>query len=317
MLRTRDLKYQFPLMRGEDVRAVQQALIAVRAVPPCGVADGIFGQSTQLSVRGFQEPRRLAVDGVVGNDTWTALFEASAAAPGTQIQAASSELPPAEAAPQQAQISPQFPIPPTAAPPPLNRDQARRAKQWIMRNFGPAVTAAATAPFDADLVCAIVCKETANVWLGWTDRMSAEDVLARCVFDASGDFPGTSRRAFPQNTAAFRARFGNDLTEDLIAEANRARALRKLPPAEWVYKGYGIFQYDLQHITTDEAFFRDKLWRDMGQCLDRLFHELRQKLADAHGDLPDAIRRYNGSGDKAQEYMAHVLLLRSWCAEQS
>jgi hypothetical protein len=318
MLRTRDLKYQFPLMRGDDVRAVQQALIAIKAAPPCGVADGIFGQSTEASVRGFQEPRRLAVNGVVDDDTWTALFtEAGAAASGVQIQAASAALQPGTAPRQPAAASiQQFAIPATANPPPLNQAQAQKAKRWMMQNFGPAITASAVAPFDADLVCAIACKETANVWLGWTDQMSADDLLARCVFDASGDFPGTSRSAFPQNTAAFRAGFGDDLTDDLIAEANRARALRKFPPAQWVYKGYGIFQYDLQHIQTDEAFFRDKLWRQMDQCLDRLFRELSRKLTDAGGDVPDAIRRYNGSGPRATEYMAHVLLMRSWCAEQ-
>jgi hypothetical protein len=318
MLQTRTLKYQFPLMRGEDVRAVQQALIASQATPPCGVADGLYGAGTAASVRGFQDKNQLAADGIVGNDTWAALFRASSAAPGIHIRAAASALEGARPAVSQDRTPPTIPVPATADPPPLNRDQTRRAKQWLMRNFGDAINAATSGtPFDADLVCAIACKETANVWLRWIDTMTPDEVLARCVFDASGDAPNSSRSAFPQNTQAFRDRFGDELTQMLIEEANRARALRKLDPAQWVYKGYGIFQYDLQHIPDDEAFFRGKRWSNMSDCLDRLLRELREKLRAANGDLTEAVRRYNGSGPKAEEYKAHVLAMRDWCAEQT
>jgi hypothetical protein len=133
------------------------------------------------------------------------------------------------------------------------------------------------------------------------------------VFDASGDAPGTSRAAFPRDTAAFRDRYP-DLADTLIEEANRSRALRKLPRAAWVYKGYGIFQYDLQHIEQDEEFFRDKKWSDFDACMERFMREMRRKLADAGGDLRDAVRRYNGRGAKAEEYAGHVMLMRYWLA---
>ena len=51
---TRLLSYQFPLTRGEDVRAVQQALIALQIKPPCGSADGVFGFATAATVKSFQ-----------------------------------------------------------------------------------------------------------------------------------------------------------------------------------------------------------------------------------------------------------------------
>src|SRR5262249_55593608 len=80
----RDLSFRFPLMCGDDVRHVQQALI--RAGKLSGTADGIFGEQTKAAVRDFQkEPNAdnpiIAVDGIVGRDTWSALFSERAAVP--------------------------------------------------------------------------------------------------------------------------------------------------------------------------------------------------------------------------------------------
>ncbi|MGE0222934.1 MAG: peptidoglycan-binding protein [Acetobacteraceae bacterium] len=312
MDRLRNLRYVFPLMRGEDVRTVQQALIAARASPPCGVADGIYGDSTRRSVIGFQTEAGLEPDGVVGPDTWKALIQKAGSAPAAPLRNAQRVLADLHIAqPAEPALGPP---PQSATEPPLNRAQARRVKAWLDQNFGPQIEAAIQGtPIDKDLVCAIACKETAPMWLGWIDALSRDEVLARCVFDASGDAPSTSRRAFPRDTAEFRDRYP-DLADPLIEEANRSRALRKLRPASWVYKGYGIFQYDLQHIGQDETFFRDRKWADFDACMDRFMREMRRKLADADGDLREAVRRYNGSGPKAEEYADHVMLMRHWLA---
>ena len=97
--------------------------------------------------------------------------------------------------------------------------------------------------------------------------------------------------AFPVNAAAFRDRYGDAITEELIDEANKTRALQGWGPEKWLYKGYGIYQYDLQHFPTDEAWFRDKKWATMDGCLSRLLQELKAKHAAANGDLRDTIRR--------------------------
>ncbi len=136
--------------------------------------------------------------------------------------------------------------------------------------------------------------------------MAPEEVLGYCVFDASGDAADTRRTAFPANTAAFRKAYGDAITNMLIAEANASRLLRDLPWVEWVYKGYGIFQYDLQHIKTDETFFTARQWYDFDQCMDRLLVELNLKMQSHHNDLALAIVAYNGSGTRAEQYGRHV-----------
>lgn len=69
---TRLLKLISPNMQGDDVEAVQRALIATGADI---AADGIFGPATERAVRRYQNAKGgLAVDGQVGPQTWAALL---------------------------------------------------------------------------------------------------------------------------------------------------------------------------------------------------------------------------------------------------
>ncbi len=61
---------------GDDVRDVQQRLLALQASIDADELDGRFGPSTEVAVRAFQAERRLPVDGLVGPDTWSQLVEA-------------------------------------------------------------------------------------------------------------------------------------------------------------------------------------------------------------------------------------------------
>lgn len=71
MMLERNLDFRFPLVRGEDVRTVQLALI--RAGSLRGDADGVFGPATRDAVLAYQRRERLAADGVIGPLTWTRL----------------------------------------------------------------------------------------------------------------------------------------------------------------------------------------------------------------------------------------------------
>jgi putative peptidoglycan binding protein len=342
---TRELRYEFPLIRGEDVRAVQQALIALHIQPPCGAADGVFGKMTAVTVESFQRQynlvgrssgEALALDGAVGEQTWGAIFNRAIAVNATaariqsaavSIQAAAVSIQPAAVSvpaaaaggPSAQTVAIQGQGPNTAGSvkpsPCLNAAHVQIVRNWMSSNFGAEIEAAtAGSPFDVNLVCAIACQETALVWLPWIDTMSPQEVLTHCVFDASGDAPRTTRRSFPANTAAFRNKFGDAVTQQLINAANEMRSLRRMPPAQWVYKGYGIFQYDLQNMLTDPDFFVQGQWSDFRACLDRLMKLLHEKLNSAGGDLQEAVRRYNGEGAAAEQYAANVMQMRDWSA---
>jgi N-acetylmuramoyl-L-alanine amidase len=60
---------------GESIRDIQDRLLGLglSTVPD---PEGEFGEGTRAAVARFQESRGLAVDGIVGPDTWRALYEA-------------------------------------------------------------------------------------------------------------------------------------------------------------------------------------------------------------------------------------------------
>lgn len=187
--------------------------------------------------------------------------------------------------------------------------------RWIVSNFGPELSdAVRSTPFTAPLLCAIACREAGAYWLPLTAHMSAAQILGLCVYDASGDFPGTSRSAFPANRAQFQLAYGETFTKMLVDEANKARAARGLSPAQYLYKGYGLFQYDLQFVRSDQVFFQSKLWYNFTECVSRAVAELKKTYA-ATGDIQDAVRAYNGSGPNAEQYARDVMRLLPFCEE--
>ena len=200
---------------------------------------------------------------------------------------------------------------------PIDPNQARTVAHWLKSRYHAKMQAAVSGtPFSIDHLCGMVCQESAYFWVGLIDRLPESEILARCVLDASGDYPGTDRSAFPVNSAAFRERFGNDFTNMLIAEANATRAIRGFRPQHWVYKGYGIFQFDLQAVLVpaDRPFFENKQWYSFDTCLARATGELKEKYRATH-DVWKAIKAYNGSGASATEYANNVLQFTDICAE--
>ena len=203
---------------------------------------------------------------------------------------------------------------------PISQAQCIKATNWLITNFGDKIKSAVNGtPFTVNHVCAIACQETAQRWLLWIDEYNVDTVLARCVFDASGDMKGTTRNAFPKNKAEFQAKYGEEFTKMLIDEANKMRAMPQpgykhgYHPADYLYKGYSIFQYDLQNVVTDRAFFEHKLWYQFDNCLSRLMIELRRKY-NAKQEVWASIKAYNGAGQAAENYKNNVKQFTEWIA---
>lgn len=210
----------------------------------------------------------------------------------------------------------------TSGPQPLataahtERDLAHGVTRWLLTNFGPELNDAVRGSvLTPPLLCAIACREAGMYWLPLTPHPPAAEILGLCVYDASGDVAGAPRNVFPVNTAQFRLAYGDAFTAMLIGEANKARAARGLSPASIVYKGYGIFQYDLQFVRTgDEDFFRSKRWYSFSECVTRAAEELKKNYQRT-GDIQEAVRAYNGSGPRAEQYARDVMRLLPFCEE--
>lgn len=203
---------------------------------------------------------------------------------------------------------------------PINKSQAQKVSAWLKENYLPQIqNAIMGTPWSFEIVASIACQETAYKWLRWVDHYPADIILARCVFDASGEpeFPKNPRHAFPQNRRVFREHYGDAFLEMLVAEGNKQRAMPQPDsiggylPKPFLYKGYGIYQYDLQHVVQDSAFFEKKLWYNMEDCLSRLIKELNTK-AQNRAQLREIVKAYNGSGPRAIEYANNVMQFAEW-----
>ncbi len=69
----RVLKTASPLMKGDDVKAAQNALIKANFSVGKAGADGVYGSGTVAAVKAYQKSKKLTVDGALGKNTCAAL----------------------------------------------------------------------------------------------------------------------------------------------------------------------------------------------------------------------------------------------------
>ena len=192
---------------------------------------------------------------------------------------------------------------------PISLAQSKKVYDFLMLNYEQKfIDATHDTVFNKKHLVAIACQETAIMWVNWISKYDATTILKRCVLDGTGDTKDTQgqRSAFPKNKVDFVTRYPSSLLDMLIEEGNKTRQLRLLNSATILYKGYGVFQYDLQFIINDKIFFENKLWYNIDDCLVRVMKELNTKYASCN-DVRTAIRKYNGSGQRAENYANNVL----------
>ena len=164
--------------------------------------------------------------------------------------------------------------------------------RWFKTNFQDKINAAiAGTPFTLDLMTALACQETGEIWpiLRKTD-LSLDRILELCVGDTI-DAP--NRSAFPRDKAAL---LSVDQGQEMFDIARQAL----VEMAEFIdsYKGaaskankfchgYGMFQFDLQFFKTEPDYFLEKRYAKFDETLGKALTEL------------ESARKKIGLGNKA------------------
>ncbi|XWN29928.1 MAG: SH3 domain-containing protein [Devosia sp.] len=156
---------------------------------------------------------------------------------------------------------------------------------WFKHNFGEKIAAATQGtPISVDLVTAIAVQETGYIWPALIRHHQGDvvAVLEGCVGDTL-DTP--NRRAFPVNRTALEAEPYGEQMFDIgraalagLAELNvDYRRVYERDPDKFC-RGYGILQYDLQHIRSDPDYFLGRQWGNFEICLQKCLNELEYGL---------------------------------------
>lgn len=155
---------------------------------------------------------------------------------------------------------------------------------WFKQHFGAAVQRhLAGTPLSLGLIVAIACQETGAIWSALRRQgLTIPAILALCVGDTLDADKG--RRAFPRSKANLLAHPDGEAIfamarQALVDLAAQVPAYRGAARRDHKFcRGFGMFQYDLQHVRTDPAYFRDRQWQDFEQTLGRCLAVLRAAL---------------------------------------
>lgn len=154
----------------------------------------------------------------------------------------------------------------------------RKRMAWFKKNFSKEINQAVEhTPFNLNLLTAIAIQETSYIW-GSMLSSSPDQVLPYCVGDTL-DTP--DRSAFPINRRDLeeytngKAMF-TIARQALIDVSKHVASFRRVSqnPNKFC-RGYGIFQYDLQHFKTDPNFFLNQEWHHFSYCLAKVMKELK------------------------------------------
>jgi len=157
--------------------------------------------------------------------------------------------------------------------------------RWFKQHFHSDIEAAvAGTPFDLDMMTALACQETGEIWpvLRKDPQLTVNDIVALCVGDTLDADKG--RRAFPKTKAELIAAPNGQAMFDiarqgLVDMAAHIKSYRGAAsnPNKFVH-GFGIWQYDLQFFRTDPQYFLQKRYETVSGTLGKALGELTEAL---------------------------------------
>ena len=157
--------------------------------------------------------------------------------------------------------------------------------KWFKENFHVEVERAiAGTPFTLDLLVALACQETGDVWpiLRRKPELTLDRILALCVGDTI-DFkpPDDGRKAFPKNKAALLAVPRGDemfaIARQALVEMGQFIPGFQVSNPNKFCRGFGMFQFDLQFFKEDPDYFLEKRYEKFSETLGRAIGELTDK----------------------------------------
>jgi hypothetical protein len=158
---------------------------------------------------------------------------------------------------------------------------------WFKQQFsGEIQSALAGTPFDLDMLVAIACQETGEIWpILRKKSLSLDRITALCVGDTI-DFQGPrkGRQAFPRNKDEFVAaqngqmmfQIARSALEDMAAFIP-GYASSVANPNKFCH-GFGVFQRDIQFFKDDPSYFLQRRYEKFSESLGQALDELRGGL---------------------------------------
>jgi hypothetical protein len=153
--------------------------------------------------------------------------------------------------------------------------------RWFKENFHAKILPALEGtPFTLDLLTALACQETGEVWpILRKQPLSVARILELCVGDTLDSDRG--RRAFPKTKAELVAHpKGQEMftvaRQALVDMAQFVQSYRGAASRDNKFcHGFGIFQFDLQFFKNEPDYFLQKKYADFDTCLQKAIGELK------------------------------------------
>jgi hypothetical protein len=168
-------------------------------------------------------------------------------------------------------------------------DDVRWFKQQFTKDLETAVRGT---PFTVDMLTALACQETGEVWPLLRQRdLPIARILELCVGDTIDGNGTKGRKAFPRTKGDLLAKPNGQQMFSVARQALVDMALY-VPSYAAVAKkpdkfchGFGIFQYDLQFFVEEPSYFLGKQYANLTACVGKCLRELHEALGRA--DLKD------------------------------